>query len=266
LGRLSGAASQRLRKVIARNLDLCLPTLSPSEKQLIVHENLAETGKNFAELGAFWRWRRQRVLNLVRREHDKDILDRAIAQGNGVIVAAPHIGSWELIGLYLTCRHAMHFLYQPGKNPEIDEVVIGARERFGGKCHAISRSGMKNLVAALKRGEIIGVLPDQEPVDQSGVFANFGASPAYTMTFLGNLARRNHTPVVFAAMRRLPRGKGYELHYLEPGEALYSKDSVAAATELNRCVTRCIDLAPSQYMWNYKRYRRAPDDETNRYA
>jgi KDO2-lipid IV(A) lauroyltransferase len=265
-GRLSGKTSARLRNVISCNLDMCLPTLAPAEKQRIARSNLAETGKNFTELGAFWCWRREQVIELVKHEHSREVLDRAMAVGKGVIVAAPHMGSWELIGLHLTCRHPMHFLYQPGKHPQIDAVVIAARERFGGKCHAISRGGMKNLVAALKRGEIIGVLPDQEPADQSGVFADFGASPAYTMTFLGNLARRNRTPVVFAAMRRLPRGAGYELHYLQPGDDLYSKDSIAAATELNRCVQRCIDLAPDQYMWNYKRYRRAPDGKTNRYA
>lgn len=266
VGRLSGRLSPRLRTVISRNLELCLPELARSEKSALIQANLAETGKNFTELGAFWRWRRQRVANLVVAEHRRELLDSAIARQKGVIIAAPHIGAWELIGLYLTCQHAMHFLYQPAKRPELDEVIIAARERFGGKCHAISRSGMKNLVAALKRGEIIGVLPDQEPADQSGVFANFGASPAYTMTFLGNLARRNGTPVVFAAMRRLPAGAGYELHYLEPGQDLYSDDSALAATELNRCVERCLELAPEQYMWNYKRYRRSPEAAQNRYA
>ncbi len=258
--------SSRLRHVISCNLELCQPELSAPEKATIARANLAETGKNFTELGAFWYWNKKQVNRLVVAEHRREILDRAIAEQKGVIVAAPHIGAWELIGLFLTSRHAMHFLYQPGKKPELDAVIIAARERFGGKCHAISRGGMKNLVSALKRGEIIGVLPDQEPADQSGVFADFGASPAYTMTFLGNLARRNRTPVVFAAMQRLPSGAGYELYYLEPGEDLYSTDSVLAAAELNRCVKRCVDIAPAQYMWNYKRYRRAPDGKTNRYA
>lgn len=255
-----------MKAVIARNLEMCFPDHPPEWRERLATENCAEIGKNFCELGAFWRWNRQRVGQLLVAEHGLPVLQEAMDKNRGVIIAAPHFGAWELIGLILTCRHPMHFLYQPGRQPALDSVIIRARERFGGKCHAISRSGMKQLVSALKRGEIIGVLPDQEPARDSGVFAGFFASPAYTMTFLGNLARRNNSPVVFAAMQRLPAGRGYEIHYLRPDEALYSDDHTTAATELNRCVQRCVEIAPEQYMWNYKRFRTAPEGIGNRYA
>lgn len=248
----------RQSKMIQRNLELCFPALPLADREKLAKKNMAETGKNITELGPFWCWSKKRIEQLVVQEIDRHILDDAITANKGVIVAAPHTGSWELIGLKLTCEQPMHFLYRPNKKPHRDETFIKARERFGGKCHPITPRGLAALVKALKKGGIIGILPDQEPAADAGVFAPFFDVPAYTMTFMSGLAARTDSPVVFAAMERLPGGKGYRLHYLQPDDKLYSEDPVVSSTALNECVERCINIAPAQYMWNYKRFRKVP--------
>jgi KDO2-lipid IV(A) lauroyltransferase len=112
---------------------------------------------------------------------------------------------------------------------------------------------------------MIGVLPDQEPQDQHGVFAPFFGVPAYTMTFLSSLAKRTGAPVVFAVMERLPQARGYRLHYIRADNNIAADDPVLACTALNTCVEKCIDIAPTQYMWNYRRFRKTPDTRNNRY-
>lgn len=265
LGNIVHTFPNRQSKIVNRNLELCFPEMSVAELKSLTRRNMAETGKNITELGAFWQWPKNRVENLVIEEVNRQILDQAIAGNKGVIVAAPHAGAWELIGLKLTCNHPMHFLYRPNKKPHRDNAFINARERFGGKCHPITPRGLASLVKALKKGEIIGILPDQEPAPEHGVFAPLFNIPAYTMTFMSGLARRTGAPVVFATMERLPRGRGYRLHYLQPEDSIYSEDPIVSSQALNACVERCINIAPAQYMWNYKRFRKVPEGHKSLY-
>jgi len=266
LGRIFHLVPNRHRRVVEQNLTLCYPELGDQERAILVKNNLAETGKNLTELGAFWFWQRDKVSSLIRGESGTEHLLAALAEKKGVIVAAPHMGAWELIGLKFTADRPMHFLYRPGRKPAFDNLIIGARERFGGKCYPITRRGLSALVRALKQGEMIGILPDQEPADEHGVFAPFFKHQAYTMTFLSNLAQKTGAPIIFAAMQRLPDNTGYHLHYFPSDRDLVSTDPQIAASALNRLVQKCIEIAPEQYMWNYKRFKKTPAGTTRRYS
>ncbi len=227
--------------------------------------NLRETGKNITELGPFWLWNRKQVQGLLIEEVGRPTFDAATAQGKGVIVASPHFGAWELAGLLLSIEAPIHFLYRPNRNSQLDQPVIASRERFGGKCYPITSRGLGGLVRALKKAETIAILPDQEPADDHGVFAPLYGVPAYTMTFMANLAQRTGAPVIFTAVERLPKGQGYRVHYFSPDDDLYHDDPERSAASLNRSVERCIDVAPDQYMWNYKRFKKTPPGTPSRY-
>ncbi len=265
IGWLTFQLSDRNRKTVKRNLELCFPEKNSSERSELGKQNLYETGKNISELGAFWFWKKNQVSNLLKEEIGRHHLDNAKAQGKGVIVASPHFGAWELAGLILSIEAPIHFLYRPNRNTKLDAPVIASRERFGGKCYPISNRGLAQLVRALKNGDAIAILPDQEPAQDHGVFAPFFGVPAYTMTFMTNLARKTSAPVIFTAVERLPKGQGYRMHYLKPDDDLYHEDPTRSATALNKCVEQCIEIAPTQYMWNYKRFRKKPDDTPKRY-
>lgn len=255
----------RQSRYIDQNLALCFPDMSSGKRARLVRDNMIETGKNLTELSAFWHWPQDEIRQLVVEEINRDVLNHALQENKGVIVAAPHSGAWELIGMHLTCEQTMHFLYRPNKKAHLNEMILSARERFGGKCHPITARGLSALVRALKKGEMIGILPDQEPNDEHGVFAPLYGVPAYTMTFLSALARKTGAPVIFAVMERMPKGKGYRLHYLRADEQIAHEDPHVACTTLNRYVEACINVAPSQYMWNYRRFRKTPDNTNNRY-
>ncbi len=266
VGWLTFKRSDRNLKTVERNLALCFPEQSNTQRDAQARRNLCETGKNVTELGPFWFWEKSRVRSLITAEIGRHHLDQAKSLGRGVIVASPHFGAWELAGLVLSIEAPIHFLYRPNRNTSIDEPVIASRERFGGKCYPISNRGLAQLVRALKNGDAIAILPDQEPALNHGVFAPLFGVPAYTMTFMSNLARKTGAPVIFTAVERLPKGRGYRMHYLKPNDELYDKDPIISATALNKCVEACIAIAPTQYMWNYKRFRKSPPDTPKRYA
>jgi KDO2-lipid IV(A) lauroyltransferase len=109
------------------------------------------------------------------------------------------------------------------------------------------------VVRALKRGEAVGILPDQTPTAGEGVWAPFFGKPAYTMTLVHRLHRLSGAPIVLMFGERLPRGKGYRAH-MRVLETL-PEDVAQAAGRINAEIEQLIALAPTQYLWGYNRYK-----------
>lgn len=264
-GRFAAARRGRLWRNSLINIGLCYPQRDARWRRRLARCSLVETGKSLLECGPFWYWSQVRLERLVRAVHGQALVDAALAEGRGMLIATPHMGAWELSSLYGCARWPITILYKPSRLAGLDGLIRGARERFGARLVPTDGAGVRALYKALARGEVVGMLPDQEPGGANGVFADFFGTPANTMVLLSKLARKRRVPVVFAVMRRLPRGRGYELHYLRAGDAVYDADAEVAAAEVNACVERCIALAPEQYMWNYKRFRSLPGGGRRRY-
>lgn len=78
------------------------------------------------------------------------------------------------------------------------------------------------------------------------------------MTLAGRLARQTGVAVVLVAGERLPRGKGWRMHFLRLPEPL-PKDPEELATLVNQSMETLIRRFPEQYVWSYNRYK-APSD------
>ena len=101
------------------------------------------------------------------------------------------------------------------------------------------------------------ILPDQVPAEGGGIHAPFYNKPAYTMTLIQKLVQKTD-PVVLVAYAIRSKG-GFDLGYMEPEPEIYSEDDQVAVTALNKTIERLIEKAPTQYQWEYKRYKRQPD-------
>ena len=109
--------------------------------------------------------------------------------------------------------------------------------------------GVRLLYKALRRGDAIGILPDQAPGVGEGEWADFFGRPAYTMTLVTRLQESSGAAVIMAFAERLAQGGGYRLHFR----------AVAAApldpAALNRAVEDVVGGCPAQYLWGYNRYK-----------
>ena len=264
LGTAMACVPSSTRRVAQVNLALCFPELSERERRKLLWRCLRETGKSLTETAIFWTQPPERLERLVRETRGAELLDAKLAQRHGVVVAAPHLGAWELLGLYWARRHPTYTLYRPLRRPELEPLVRAARERSGATLLPISPRGILTLSRAVSGGNLIAILPDQEP-PQQGVFAPFFGVPAKTMTLLPKLARRAEAPVLFAFAERLPWGRGFRLHFLPAPEGIDAEDEHVAARALNAGVEQCVRMAPAQYLWVYKRFRRRPDGEPGLY-
>lgn len=246
----------RQRRNALINIGLCLPELSHEEQRRLRDRNLAQFGKTYMEIGYLWLRPLEQVLGLVREVRGAELLRRS--EGKGLIVLSPHIGAWELAGLYLASHGPTAIFYKPQKY--LDDLILEARRRTGAELAPITPKGIRVLVQALERGDQVGILPDQEPkADKGAVFAPLFGVPAFTMLLVNRLARRTGAPVIFLFAERLPESRGFRIHCIRAPEGIDSADDVTAAAALNLGIEQCIRTCPEQYVWPYKRFRRRPD-------
>lgn len=251
-----------LHRTMQTNIRRCFPDWSRAKQHHLVKRCLAETCKAALETGAMWQWPMSRVLPLVREVVGKEVLEKAMAEGKGVILAIPHLGAWEMIGLYCSSRWPMTSLFRPPRQSALNEVMREGRERAGAKLVPTDASGVRALFKALNQGELIAILPDQDPGrGGGGVFAPFFGIQANTMTLLSRLAAKSGAKILMAYAVRMPDGEGYQLHFTETENALADVDAEMAAFYLNQAVEDCALRYPAQYQWGYKRFKTRPDGE-----
>ena len=237
------------------NIELCYPQLSRERALVLRARSLRENGWTYAEIPYLLLRPADEVLSLIRSVSGEELVRRH--DGRGVIVLSPHLGAWELAGLYLSSLGPTTTLYKPQRR--LDKLILDARGRKGAALVPTSAQGVRKLIEALKRGEYVGILPDQEPKAHRGaVFAPFFGVPAFTMLLVSRLARKTGARVVFMFAERLPGQAGFHIHCLPAPEGIESQDEERAARALNQGVEDCISVCPEQYIWPYKRFRHQP--------
>lgn len=248
----------RERRVTEANL-LLLQTFNGVETgQLRSRDVLIETGKSALEVAKVWSGRPGDALALVRDVRGAELFDAAIASGRGVIVAAPHLGCWELLNYWLAAKTALAIVYRPPRNPQVEPFLIRARGALEVEQVRAEGAGVRALYRRLSAGGVVGILPDQQPKQGEGAFAPFFGTEALTMVLVPRLAERTGATVLFAFAERLPRGTGFRINILPAPDGIADRDLRVACSALNRGVENCVALAPLQYQWHYKRYSIRP--------
>lgn len=251
-----------VRQVAERNLALAFPAISPADRQHLLRQNLRETGKLMLELGPLWLWRGARVLKLAQGSvSGEDELAAAVRQKRGAILLTPHLGAWEMAGLYYSSRYPLTILYRPSRLG-LDELSRQGRARMGGAVVATDASGVRALLAALRKGEVLGILPDQDPGDDGGIFAPFFGIAASTMSLVSRLALKTGVPVFLTWAERLPQGRGFKLHLRTLPEVTAATSLEASVAAMNRGVEAAVRSLPAQYLWAYKRFKTRPSPES----
>lgn len=118
--------------------------------------------------------------------------------------------------------------------------------------------GIKQLVAALKRKEIIIILPDQVPKqlqNAGGIYSPFFGHSAMTMTLLSKLAAKTGAPVVLAFVKRLAQREGFFGRILDVEPAVNDSDLEVSVGALNKTIETAVLEEPAQYQWVYRRFQ-----------
>ncbi|CAN5855128.1 lysophospholipid acyltransferase family protein [soil metagenome] len=217
---------------------------------------IKEAGKNLMELPFIWCAKPERVLRTASIEN-WDLVQAALDAKNGVIFLTPHLGCFEIVAQSIAAKTRLTVLYRPPRKSALKPLIEGARARDNLFLAPANLSGVRTMAKALKKGEAIGLLPDQVPQQGEGVWAGFFGKRAYTMTLSAKLHSMTGAPIILTYAERLPHGRGYVVRFAAFEESL-DGDATEQATAINRAMEQLIARSPAQYFWSYNRYKK-PD-------
>ncbi len=265
MARLFAPIASRSRKVTELNIRRAYPGLSETQQRSLAQQSLAATGELMGEMGFVWLRPWATLKASIVSETGSAQIREALASGRGVIVLAPHIGNWEVLGLHLGTLGETVSLYEPPAIKGLGKVIERARQRSGAELVPTDSRGLAKLLRSVKRGKISGILPDQVPPrGKAGRNVPFMGIPCYTGSLAAQMIQRTGALAVYGFAKRV-RG-GFEVVYLPADEAIYSDDLDIALTALNAGVERCVSHCPEQYQWEYKRFKTRPPAQPEFYA
>ncbi len=248
LGRLIYLLSPTYRRHVRENL--AQAGIDPALRGAVA----AESGKQMLELARIWLRPLEEANAQVVEVVGRDCLDAALAEGRGVLFLTPHLGCFEITAQYLSSFGDITVLYRPPKSAAAQELILTGRKRARLHLAPADLSGVRALIKALRKGQMVGMLPDQAPKTGEGVWLDFFGRPAYTMTLAARLSETGATTLLTWG-ERLPQGRGYRIHF-QPLTPPLSGTTQERAQQINHAVEALVRQCPAQYLWGYNRYKR----------
>ncbi|MCP4470321.1 MAG: hypothetical protein GY815_06490 [Gammaproteobacteria bacterium] len=235
-----------------QNIAVCFAELDAKEQKALYREVIRHTCYALAELPAIWCWPSDRVLERITRF---DVCDSFNESTRGRIILAPHLGSWETLAVWLGKTCGSMLLYKRRKNKDLDQFVIAARARGGGKPVSIKKAGLRQLLIGLKKGGSAMILPDQKPSSNKvRIDANFFAAHAPTTTLVHSLCRKVDCDVFIAsASRSTPAGE-FRLSIQPLEHARLAGGETESAQYMNDEIEQLVRQHLDQYQWGYSRF------------
>ena len=213
---------------------------------------IAAAGQMIMELPALWLRPNAEVAALVTETRGVEDAYAAQREGKAVLFLTPHMGSFEFAAQYAASLMPITVLYRKPKVRWLEPVMRAGRGRPNVRLAAADRSGVKEILQAIKRRQAVGLLPDQVPGVGEGEWSDFFGRPAYTMTLAAKLTERDNVACYLAFAKRLPRGEGYSIvvRPLPP-----AKTGESTTRHINRALEELVAQCPEQYLWGYNRYK-----------
>jgi KDO2-lipid IV(A) lauroyltransferase len=261
LGRFLYAAVRSRRRVVLINLRLCFPHWSEAQ----VHQMARQTFDYFAKawLDRGWLWHGDAAL-LKKRLN----LTGAVQELDGnapTVIFAPHFvgldAGWTAITQQLPRKFTT--IYTDQANKVADAWILQGRKRFGSARLFGRIEGVKPIIAALKAGEPLYLLPDMNFGPEDSVFVPFYGVAACTVPSLSRFSRLSRAKVVPLLSRMT--NDGYDVEVLPAWQNFPTADATADTALMNLRLQSYIDIMPAQYYWVHKRFKDRPNGEAPPY-
>ncbi len=238
------------KKTIRQNIIQSSLLSSSKDINSFTKANLVETAKSYIESLAIWLKDDEKTLKWVKGCKNWDVVEKALSIKKGIIFITPHMGCFEITSKFYSAKYPITILFRRPKMRWLHALTTSGRSNKKINLAPANMKGVRILLENLRRGEAIGILPDQIPGKGEGEWAPFFGKPAYTMTLASKLANKTGATVIMAYGERLPDGAGFEIHLTE-----LPKGAIASPALLNKAIEKQIAQNPTQYLWSYPRYK-----------
>ena len=257
----------KLRRVGMRNLELAFPEKSRGERKKILRGVFTSLGRQVAEVCLFPKYTRENVSKTVVYEGFENF-ERALARGKGVLFLTGHLGAWELSAFaHSLYGYPLNIVMRPLDNPYLDRLAREYRTMHGNK--AVDKDFARGLIAALRKGQTVGVLMDTNMIASQGVFVDFFGIKACTAAGVARVARKTDASVVPGFTIWDPVLQKYRLRFDPPVELVRTGNTEADVVTNTARFTKVIeDYArryPDQWLWVHRRWKTRPAGEKGLY-
>jgi len=259
MGRLLYLLAKPRRRVVDANLALCFPEKSAEERKRIARETFVYVAQSFLDRSWLWHAPDHVVSSRLKVVGSATEIDDLANGHEPTILFAPHFYGLDAAATALTMRtqRPSTTIYTTQRDPMIDEWVSQGRRRFGNVTTLNRVDGIKPIVAALRKGGVLYLLPDMDFGRDQTVFVPFYGVPAATMPSLSRFARLGRARVV-PVISRFTQG-GYEIEMLPAWKDFPTDDLMADTALMNKRLQGYIDTMPSQYYWVHRRFKTRPE-------
>ena len=254
----------RLRQVGMRNLAMVFPEKSEAELARILRGEFTSLGRQLAELCQFPRYTPQNVDQVVVYDGLENY-ERAYARGKGVLFLTAHFGGWELSAFAHSLHgHWLHIVMRPMDNVYLDRMIRRYRTMHGNR--TVDKDDfVRGLLAAMKAGEVVGILMDTNMTPPQGIFVNFFGIPACTASGLARIALRTDAAVVpaftiwDAALGKYRLRFDPALELIRTGEL--EADIAANTQRFTNVIEDYVRQYPDQWLWVHRRWKTRPEGQ-----
>ena len=246
-----------------RNLELCLPELSPRERARLLNQHFASLGIGLLEIPLAWWSSAARIARLVQIEGAEHVR-AAMARGNGTMILTAHFTPMEMAGRVIASVASVSFLYRPTKNEVLAYALKRFRDNYGSK--GMPRDDIRGFIAALKHNECVWYAPDQSYRKKGAEMVPLFGIPAATNTLTSRLARTTGATVLPYFLQRLPGTRGYRAVIHPPFENFPSDCAISDTARFNHMIEAQVRLAPEQYLWIHRRFKGLSEDYPDYYG
>jgi KDO2-lipid IV(A) lauroyltransferase len=244
-----------MKRVSSINLKLAYPELNIEQHQALLKKTLKNQCLTYVESIKIWGMPQKYNVGLIKNIFGEQYLTEALDSEKGTIVVLLHLGNWELVNVWLNQYTAPVIMYKPSKNKGIDRFMLEARQSTRAKLVPTDENGVRAIFKHLKQGGLTVILPDHLPKESGGIYADFFGQKALSTTLLSKLASKTQCNVIGISCLR-NTDTHFDIHCTQLSENILSKDLQVSVNQLNQDVEAMINVAPEQYIWSYKRFRK----------
>ncbi len=261
LGRVLHTLAAPRRRVVDTNLALCFPDKSPAERRRIAQETFVFVAQAWLDRAWLWHAPEAVVASRLTVKGSATEVDEIANGTQPMILFAPHFYGLDAAATALTMHTARPSttIYTTQRDPLVDAWIHEGRKRFGNVIALNRVDGIKPIVAGLRRGGLLYLLPDMDFGRDQTVFVPFYGVQASTVPSLSRFARLGRAKVV-PVLSKITKA-GYEIEVLPAWQDFPSADIVADTALMNQRLQGYIDTMPSQYYWVHRRFKTRPDGD-----
>ena len=242
-------------KVTRKNLSIVFPDTTSLELDMLAKESFKETIKSLYETLYTWSRSSQNIILKVKKINNRFLFNGSNHE-DGLIIFAPHNRSIDFMLRWISTQRPHTSLYKKIKFSLIDQFVKKFREEENCKMVETGIGGVKSILNALEKNQMTCMASDQVPADGLGTYSKFFGHECYSFALAPKLARKTKKEILLTYLS-YKRDIGHIINFKRPSVEIYEKNGVDV---MNKEMEDEIRKSPSEYSWEYKKFRKLSGD------